>query len=267
MGKTDLEAALTHKYRVTAGGETIPGVTTVIKACTPIYALPWAAAKIAAGKMADLWLDVASGQTHTFDLDAAVELCRREPDRQWKEKASRGTRVHDVAERWTRGETVDVAMEDSGFVDALESFHLMHKPVFTNVEKVVLNYWSEYGGRIDGVAEFDGGRFLIDWKTGNYYPYEVALQCAAYLEARVAEYDDEGALIDINTSPLIESVDGARVIYLSEDGTFNVVDPFQAVSQADAILAFGAALQLYKINQRINRSIKEMGKQDAERID
>ena len=130
-----------------------------------------------------------------------------------------------------------------------------------SVESVVLNFWSEYGGRIDGIAEFDGGRYLLDWKTGAHYPYEVALQMAAYLEARIAEYDEEGNLVDIGAAPLAESVDGARVIYLCDDGTFNVVNPFEAVSQADATMAFGACLQLYKINQRIQKGIR-----DAERI-
>jgi hypothetical protein len=253
--KTDYELALDHKYRVMSGGDVVPGVTTVVKACTPIYALPYAAAKIAAQTAIDLTM------RGDMDLDIVYTTARTEHDRVWKDKASRGTRVHDVAERWTRGESVDVPLSDEGFVDALEEFHKKYQPKFSSVESVVLNFWSEYGGRIDGIAEFDGGRYLLDWKTGAHYPYEVALQMAAYLEARIAEYDEEGNLVDIGAAPLAESVDGARVIYLCDDGTFNVVNPFEAVSQADATMAFGACLQLYKINQRIQKGIR-----DAERI-
>jgi hypothetical protein len=254
---SDYDAALAHKYRVTAGGETVPGVTTCIKACTPIYALPYAAAKIAAQTAIDLM------QQEELDIDIVYTTARLEHDRVWKSKADRGTRIHDVAERWTKGETVDVPLSDKGFVDALEAFYNKYQPKFSHVESVVLNFWSEYGGRIDGVGEFDGGRYLVDWKSGNYYPYEVALQMAAYLEARIAEYDDKGNLIDIGAEPLSEHVDGARVIYLCEDGTFNVVDPFEHVSQSSATLAFGACLTLYKLNQQINKDIRK-GMKDAE---
>src|ERR1035441_1808676 len=131
---SDLEAAAKHKYRLEANGPTVPGVTTVIGETTPIRGLPWAAAKITAQYTYDYTLGmVVSLNTGLDDHQTDEEIlkhCTCEFDRQWRAKAQRGTRVHDVAERWSRGETVDVTMEDSGFVDALENFHKDKKPVW-----------------------------------------------------------------------------------------------------------------------------------------
>ncbi len=253
MVLTDYEAALKHKYRVEPGGKFVPGVTTVIGIIDKPQ-LMWAASKIAAETMFDQLKGVQTWEVNRQEL---VNHCRGEFQRQWRSKADRGTRIHDIAERWTKGETVDVLPEDNGFIDALELFHKHYRPNFLMTERVVVNRWMEYGGRFDAICELDGpedqGTFLIDYKSGGEYDYEVALQSAAYLACELATYHDDGTMGECEPLP---KVDGARIIYLKEDGEIVVKDPFENVSQADAIVAFDASLKLYNIHKQISKQLK-----------
>lgn len=242
MAKTDLENALNHKYRVYSGGEFVPGVTSVVGIIDK-PALKWASAGIAAR--------YAVENIHLMeDLDEYVRHCRGEFDRQWREKALRGNRVHDVAERWSKGETVDVARADEGFIDALAQFHRDLQPVTVMAERVVIHPTMHYGGRFDAIVEMLGGRYLIDYKTGGHYPIDVAMQTAAYMAASLAEFTEDGSLGHFDPLP---ELDGARIVYLSQDGYYELVDPFEVVTRETAFEAFTSALSLY-------RSVKEMEK-------
>ena len=251
---SDLEAASRHRYRLEANGPTVPGVTTVIGETTPIRALPWSASEIGARTALDYFED-----RHKFANDEDfIHWCRGQFDREWKAKAQRGTRVHDVAERWSRGETVDVTMEDSGFVDALENFHKDKKPVWIMAERVVVNH-KGFGGKFDAIGSWDGLTVLVDWKSGGHYAYSVALQAAAYMDSELAVFDENGVLT--RTEPL-PPLDGARIIYLKEDGTYEIVDPFEHVSQDEAMIAFESCLELYEISQKINKKLKQGERND-----
>lgn len=251
MPKSDYESALAHRYRVTPGGPTVPGVTT----CIGIIEKPglkWAAAKIVAAYTYERY-----GQWDGFEsIEDFLKHCTGEFDRQWREKASRGTRVHDVAERWARGEEVSVPLADAGYVDALEAFHSAYRPKFLLIESIVLNPELNFGGRLDFVAQLgDEGTFLCDIKTGDSKrPLEAALQAAAYLHGELATYDESGALSGLQPLP---NLDGARTIYLHGDGTFEVSQPFDIISQEDAWEGFQACLQLFKVHKSLQAKLKE----------
>lgn len=286
---TDKAAAMKHKYRVESGGSYVPGVTTAMSILDK-PALKWSSSEIAAKSVVENarrkktiiknhreWLkNSAKGSSagarkkyvlgcDGTDDEVFIHWARGEFDRQWRAKADRGTRVHDIAERWSKGEAVDVLESDAGFVDALEAFHLECVPSFELVECVVLNPVHKYGGRFDAIAnlrEFDEdgnvifGRYLIDYKTGGHYAYEVATQTAAYAMGRLGVYDDKGNLVGFENLP---KLDGARIIYLHEDGTFKTVNPFEKVSMAGAFKAFLAALDLYRINKSITEQLEIEG--------
>jgi hypothetical protein len=276
---SDLSDALKHKYRVTPGGEIVPGVTSVINILDK-PALKWASSQIAAHaattntrrKKAIVakhreWLARPRGKSESAqkkytlanmgtDDEVYIHWARGEFDRQWRAKADRGTRVHDVAERWTKGESVKVLPEDNGFVDALEVFHKEYRPKFSLVECIVINQEFKYGGRFDAICELNGpgaeGFYLIDYKTGGSYPYEVALQAQAYWDCKLATWNDDGSL---GTPTPLPEVHGARTVYLREDGTLAVTDPFAKVSQADARMAFRTCLTLFNINKAIDKEL------------
>ena len=283
---TDKAAAMKHKYRVESGGSYVPGVTTAMGILDK-PALKWSSSEIAAKSVIENarrkktivknhreWLkksakgnSAGARKKYVLGCDGTndevfIHWARGEFDRQWRAKADRGTRVHDIAEQWSKGNAVDVLESDAGFVDALEIFHFNWKPTFELVECVVLNDEHGYGGRFDAIAclteiDEDGnesrGRFLIDYKTGGHYAYEVATQTAAYANGRLGVYDDEGNLVGFDALP---HLDGARIVYLNEDGSVQVVNPFENVSVEDAFEAFLAALKLYRINKRITTQLE-----------
>ena len=246
MPKSDYEEAVNHKYRTVTGGPKIPGVTSVIGIIDK-PALKWASAKIAATTAVDLYPEMR-------DRDEFIHLCRGEFDRVWREKAKRGNRVHSVAEEWARGNTVEVPLSDQGFVDALESFYRDHTPVTLMAERIVAHSYLGYGGRFDAIMEIDGSRFLIDFKTGGHYPIDVAMQTSAYMAASLAMFDAEGSLVGFERLP---ALDGARILYLAEDGSYDLVDPFEDISREKAFAAFCHALGLFCSIREMEKMTKE----------
>jgi hypothetical protein len=286
---SDLEYAMKHKYRVVPGGEFVPGVTSVIGIIEK-PAFKWASSEIAARFIVENGrrkrylvpkhrqrLAAYKGNSPTSvknrtlanvgtDDDIFVHLGRGEFDRQWREKAARGNRVHDVAERWTRGEAVDVRDDEGRYVDALDAFFRDVKPVFHLTECVVLNPEHGYGGRFDVIATFyrweqtaDGfewvedGTYLVDYKTGGEYEDSVAMQTIGYMKGQLPHYGDDGSLTSFEDLP---PLDGARIVYLNGDGTYKITDPFEHISQELAWEGFEACLRLYKANKKIQQLLK-----------
>jgi hypothetical protein len=274
---TDYEASLRHQYRVEPGGPTVPGVTTVLNIVDK-PALMWSAAQIAAQTantehrrkgtivrrhrktLTALGKKERELGYNGTDDEVFIHYCRGQFRREWDAKAERGTRVHAVAEAWTKapGEPVDVRAEDSGFVDALEAFHRDYKPKFLLAEAVVLNPVHIYGGRFDAIVHTIEGTFLIDYKTGGHYEAALAMQQVAYMMAGEATFTSEGTLMG-TSRPLMDvwKLDGARGIYLHEDGTYEVVDPFKNISQELAWEGFLACLKLYNTVKEMDRVMKE----------
>lgn len=288
---TDFDHALKHKYRIEPGGEFVPGVTTVINILDK-GGLKWSASGIAAQTAVEnsrkkrgivnvhrQLLSEAKGKSESAqrkrllaetgtDNDIYIHWCRGEFDRQWKAKAARGTRVHDVAEQWSKHPTepVDVLLEDSKFVDALELFHKRYKPKFLYTECIVTNnaLFDEdgnllpYGGRFDFIAELDGpeaeGVFMGDYKSGGKYPYEVALQAEGYMNAELATFNADGSL---GIPKPLPELDGARTIYLEGEGNVSVSDPFEKITRGNARKAFKACRQLFEVNKVINAALDE----------
>lgn len=277
---SDLSNALKHKYSVTPGGPFVPGVTTVINVIDK-PALKWSASEIAASAVLNNtrrkkaivakhreWLlkGRPNEKKQTLarmgtDDEVFVHWARGEFDRQWRAKAATGTRIHDVAERWTKGESVKVLPEDNGYVDALEAFHRAYKPKFLLVECVVLNRSLKYGGRFDGIGELDGpdaeGVFNLDYKTGGEYEDSVAMQHIGYMACELPIYDEKGALVGFNALP---ELNGARTIYLRPDGTVKMSDPFAKIPEAVAWEGFESCLRVYKAIE----SIKELLGEESE---
>ena len=276
---SDFDNAMKHRYRITPGGEFVPGVTTIIGIIDK-PAFKWTASKIAAefivtnGRRkrylvpkhrAKLASSRGNGSTSVknrelaatgTDSDIFIHLGRGEFDRQWKAKADRGNRVHDIAERWSRGESVEVRDEDAGFVDALEALHRQYKLVFHHTECIVLNAELGFGGRFDAIATIyewiDSewvrlGTYLIDYKTGGEYEDSVAMQAIAYMRCQMPRYDG-GALTGFDELP---PLDGARIIYLKEDGTFAIKDPFELIPEDIAWEGFTGCLNLFKATKTI----------------
>jgi hypothetical protein len=195
-----------HSYLL--DGVKVPGVTTLLKNGFPKNALiDWAAGAVA-GHAVDYWDELADlpvserikrlSKAHTDIRDAG---------------ALRGTRVHALADRLTRGEQVDVPDELAGHVESCVRFldEWNVRPVL--VERPVFSRRHRYAGSPDLVADLaDGKRWLLDWKTNAKGPYgDMAFQLAAY---RHTEFyiDADGAQVPM------PQVDAVGVVWLRGDG-------------------------------------------------
>lgn len=265
---TDYEDSLKHRYRVRHGGDIVPGVTTIIDVIDK-PALKWSAAGLAATAAVTntrrkktlvaqhrVKLSQARGKgdsvrdkhelaEHGSDDEVYAHWARGQFDVQWKAKAATGTRVHDIAERLTNGESVVVSDEDAGFVSAWERFYDEHQPAFHFVEEIVGNEDGPYGGRFDFIAHLRGsdrGLFLCDYKTGGHYPEPVALQAVGYKRAKRVTFDEAGNISGLVALP---KLDGCRTVYLRNDGTYALRDPFELVDEDVAWRAFSSCVSLY----------------------
>lgn len=173
----------------------------------------------------------------THDKDGLCKACtylRSEFDRQWSAKANLGNHIHHLALSWARGEEVDEDETTRPFLDALERFYLYHAPTWVEMERTVL-YDSPkshgYRGQFDGIAELDCPacppvdgipprcRWMVDFKTGSYYPVEQTLQLSGYRYAQHLTRWEKG--VETIEGP-VPTVAHAGVILLGPDGHYRL---------------------------------------------
>ncbi|MGH3450141.1 MAG: hypothetical protein ACRDQW_05320, partial [Haloechinothrix sp.] len=128
--------------------------------------------------------------------------------------ANRGTEVHGIAERLSRGEEVTVPEALRGHVEACVAFldDWDVQPVL--LEAVVVSYTHRYAGTLDLIADLaDGRRWLLDYKTARsgVFP-DNALQLAAY------RYADKYRSDNTTLERPMAHVDGCAVVHIRHDG-------------------------------------------------
>jgi hypothetical protein len=210
-----VDTAKSHYY-VDANGERVPGVTTILSDGIPKPALINWSANSTAEYAVDHWDELAqlSPSARMKELQSA----------RYKEKdraANRGTEVHDLAEKLTRGDEVEVPDLLAGYVEScvqfLEDFAV--RPIL--LETTCMSHQYGWAGTFDAILEFTNGlkglpmerpRILIDWKTNRSGIFgETALQLAGYRHADT--YLDENG----DEQPMPE-VDGCAAVHLRPDG-------------------------------------------------
>jgi hypothetical protein len=209
------------KYPTEPGGKPVaPSVSTIVGQLDK-PGLSWGAAKESA-----LFAVHHRNEWEELDPLHAVDRIRKHHKGVWDDKAARGTAVHAMAVEWSEGHDVDVTPECSPYMDALERFYDDHQPRWLHVERSVVYTeprYHSYGGSFDWIAELnDGRRVLGDWKTGGRYPVDTILQLAAYRYAQhLCVVDDVGRFVGLEPMP---SVDAAAVVYLHDDGTYELLE-------------------------------------------
>lgn len=269
----------TRPYARKRGGP--PSVTTIIDTLNK-PGMSWAAAKETAEYAVlyrDRWTDLPD--------DKAIDTLYRWHRGIWDGRAAVGTLVHDVAERWSWGETVDVAelvdtyanrektpvrswqgrerlvaQDVLGYVNGLERFWLDFGIGVVSTEEVVRYTKTAshaYIGQRDMVFESPelSGRTLLDIKTtaqtdadkGLYFE-SWALQGAAYAHAdEIVLYDDDGN--ETGTRP---NYPVARfcVLHLRGDDSYELIE---VPAGGDQHTRF---LQLRGVWQWANREVKQL---------
>lgn len=199
-----------HSYRL--DGQHVSGVTTIISNGLPKKALMYWSAKTVAEWVAGN-PDLTEDMKRLGGFGPTVAFLKEIPWQKRDTAAVRGTDVHALAERLSRGEEVEVPEHLSGYVaacvDFLDDWGL--EPILT--ERPCASRKWRHAGTFDFIGRVRDGRTLIgDWKTAasGIWP-ETCLQLAAY---RHSEFyvDTEG-----NEQPM-PPTDGAIGVHLRDDG-------------------------------------------------
>lgn len=160
---------------------------------------------------------------------------QRGAERTSRGAATRGTRVHKVAEATALGcPRPKVPPEEEGYVAALDAFLAAEVTGFVAAEATVLNRADRYAGTLDAICELrDGHRALIDWKTNARLYAEHAVQLAAYWAC--PEMATPRGLVE--RPPM----DTAIVVRLGADGAYEA----RRIEWVMALAAWMAVLQLW----------------------
>lgn len=204
-------------------GEPVMSVTRILDAGFPKPALVTWAAKETAGYAIDHWqeLDEAPMSERLRTLERAA-FARRD------KAAFRGTELHTIGEHLARGEKVTVPEHYEGiaqrYADWLDSWDAA--PIA--IERPVLWVGIEgdhiggppYAGTMDLIADLnDGGRWLLDIKTGSGVYESHVLQLAAYRYAtHLLAEDGLRAMLEIDSVGVIHvTPDAVRLIPVAAD--------------------------------------------------
>lgn len=144
-------------------------------------------------------------------------------------KAELGTAVHIACELDDMNDLVEESVH-AKVRPYLKGYRLFKRQKMTNViatEQVVHNSLYGYAGKFDLLTEFDGARWLVDWKTPLRISPAVGLQTAAYVAALPA---------DLAAGKRIKRA----ALQLKDDGTYQLHE-FAQPSDHAVFIAFATA--------------------------
>lgn len=175
-----------HGYQL--DGEKIAGVTSVIDVLDKPALRQWYA-KTAAERAVNEWDRIA--EMPVAERLSYIQYGARD---RVTAAALRGNEIHDLGEKLSRGEEVDVPAEHRGPVEAYARFLDKWDIEVLATETPLCHTKHRYGGTADlwcTVGKLDGATFLGDIKTGSGVYNEVGLQLAAYRFADLVQVDGE----------------------------------------------------------------------------
>lgn len=169
-----------HGYKV--DGQKVLGVTTILNSLPKEALINWAA-NVTAEKAINEWDELAA-------MPPAARL-KELQDARWnvtKAAALRGTQIHDLGEKVSKGEDVHVPDEHVGPVQAYARFLDRWDVEVIATETPVASINHQYAGTADvwaTIGKLGGARVLLDLKTGKGVYEATALQLAAYRYADI----------------------------------------------------------------------------------
>lgn len=194
-----------HTYRL--DGRPVPGVTSIIGVLDKPALPRWAARSVA-----EYVADHRDAVEHLYDMGRGpmVDALRGVPWQRRDDAATRGTSLHDIAERIAGGEEVDVPEPLIPLVEQALAFMEDYQIVPVATERSVASREHRFAGKFDLIADSKVGRAIWDYKSGKAIYPETALQLNAYAGAEfMGECGDE--------SPVPEC-EAAYGVHIREDG-------------------------------------------------
>lgn len=223
-----------HRYFLDGEGPypSVTGIIGVVDKSGPL--LGWARRETAAYAVRNL--DLLTRMVKDFGPDQAAASLKTVSDKEAKDKAAIGSRVHATIEAVIRGHDVSPSEEDAPYIESYRRFLADYSPVALAAEEMVVSTTHGYAGTLDLIARMNGQVWMLDAKTGKSCYPETALQMAAYAEA-----DWIGRAND-PVQYRIPAIDRYGVIHLRPEG-YHLV-PYAVTPQT--FRAFLTALDLWR---------------------
>lgn len=164
-----------HGYQI--DGKKVPGVTTVLNTLPKDALINWAA-RVTAEAAVDRWDELA-------EMPPAKRL-KELTDARWnvtKEAALRGNEIHDLGEKVSHGEDVEVPDAHRGPVEAYARFLDKWDVEIIATEAPCASTSMMFAGTLDSVArigKLGDAVVMLDLKTGRGVYESAALQLEAY---------------------------------------------------------------------------------------
>ncbi|MGH3095480.1 MAG: hypothetical protein ACRDMV_05705 [Streptosporangiales bacterium] len=188
MGIERVEYPNYHRYKI--DGRWAIGVTTALKG-VPKDALKYWSARVVAEYVVENIHEVKR-MLDSGGPRPTANFLKELPNQKKDTAAVRGTAVHALAEKYVRGEEIDVPDDVEPYVLGYAQFIRDFGPTSVYEELTVANRTHGYAGTLDSIQDIPQfGRCLVDYKTSNYVFGEYVLQVAAYRHAEVY-LDGEG---------------------------------------------------------------------------
>lgn len=157
------------------------------------------------------YLETNTGPFTAEQLDLVLQEAQTAHRKKADDAANYGSLVHAYAETFGKAKITDTPLPElpkdeaepvikgiTAFLDWVN----MHNVVFLETERQVASLEYQYVGTLDAIAEVDGVRKLIDYKTSSGIYDEAWLQVALYYHAFVEEYaymnEDNLAIVEKN---------------------------------------------------------------------
>lgn len=252
-----------HRYKLISiddkeYGTWIPSPSSINKKLNKADVLvPWAVG-LTIDKVQELM-----GEANNFtrdDIESMLSVAKTAHSDKTQDQADVGSIVHHYAEHGEMSEDYDkLSDEDKSRADnGIKSFDEWKKttlPVILKTEFLVFSLKQLYVGTADGLAEINGKKYLIDYKTSKGVYSDHVYQVSAYLKAYEEEYGEklEGAIVIHFRKDDVYDKEG-NLIY--EAGTFGM----KTLSRGELVKAFKGfkALQsVYEVDKEIIKIIKK----------
>ena len=158
-------------------GESVPSVTTILDVINKPAILNWSV-KMAAQFCVDNWVELGA-------MSATEKLIaiREAPEKYTMEKASLGTKVHEIADSWAKGVPSENPEKTGPYITQFLNFLMDRRPKFLHTETTFWSRAHSYAGTADAVAEINNEIYLIDFKTGRGTYADHGLQLSALRNA------------------------------------------------------------------------------------
>lgn len=231
-----------HRYKLQGEKTYLLGVTT----CTNVidksrFLIPWAVGLVGTF-LRQYFENTKSNQFTSEELAPVIEEALIQHTVKKEEAANVGTLVHNWAETFgnakLHGTPMPIITDDMdekvvAGINAFLGWYTSHTVKFEDTERLLFSRQHKYAGLTDAIANINGKRILIDYKTGKGIYSEFYYQLSAYWFA----YEEETG----------EKLDGALILHFNkETGEFESKE----ISREEFNLNFPVFLACLSIKQR-----------------